>query len=68
MGFRNAPHRAGSSHGKRLRAKSQTNELICWLIERHLSIKSLSIFTVLKKKKDGRKRKERQNEGKKERR
>lgn len=29
----------------------QTNELICWLIEQHcLSIKSLSMFSVLKNK------------------
>ncbi len=45
---------SGQSH-------KQTNELICWLIEHRLSIKSLSMFAVLKNKREERKerRKER---------
>lgn len=41
----------------------QTNELICWLIEHRLSIKSPSMFAVLKNKKGERKEKQKGHDG-----
>lgn len=46
---------SGQSH-------KQTNELICWLIEHRLSIKSLSMFAVPKNKEE---KKDRRKERKK---